>query len=86
MAPDALPLDAEGRAQMKRWLETWKRLGPILDAERVEGLRRLDDAESARIARDLVWPMGTLGDYRGGDDAAGIEPMKDALRKLGPRP
>jgi hypothetical protein len=85
MAPDASPLDAEGLAQMKRWLEHWTRLGPLLEAERIEGLRRLDDVEAARIARDLVWPMATLGDHRGGDDAAGIEPMKDALRKLGRR-
>jgi hypothetical protein len=27
-------LDAEGRALMKRWLQNWKRIGPILEAER----------------------------------------------------
>jgi hypothetical protein len=34
---------------MKRWIAEWSRVGPILDAERLAGLRRLDDAESARI-------------------------------------
>ena len=79
------PLDAETHAQMKQWLDNWKRVGPLLEAERLEKLRRLDDTESARIACDLVWPMGTLGDHRGGDDAAGIVPMKEALGKLGMR-
>jgi hypothetical protein len=77
-------LDAETRAQMKRWLETWRRVGPMLDADRLERLRRLDEAEAARIACDLVWPMGTLEPDRGGDDAAGLVPMKEALRKIGP--
>ena len=77
-------IDAETRRQMKQWLDQWKRAGPILEGERLERLRQLDDAESARIACDLVWPMGTLGDHRSGDDAAGLEPMKAALGKLGP--
>ena len=68
---------------MKQWVDNWARVGPILEAERLARLRQLDDAESARIARDVVWPMGTLGDHRGGDDAAGILPMKEAVRKLG---
>lgn len=77
------PLDADSRARMKQWVDNWAQTGPILEAERLARLRQLDDAESARIARDIVWPMGTLGDHRGGDDAAGIVPMKEALRKLG---
>ena len=81
----AQPVDAKARAQMKQWLDNWQRVGPILEAERLDQLRRLDDEESARIARDLVWPMGTLGDDRGGDDASGLVPMKDALRQLGTR-
>jgi hypothetical protein len=76
-----LPLDAEGRAQMKRWLDQWKRSGTVLDAQRLEELRGLDDIEAARIACDIVWPMGTLGDP-GGDDAAGIVPMQAVLWKL----
>ena len=71
---------------MRQWLENWKRVGPILEAERIEALQRLDDAEAARIARDLVWPIGTLGDERGGDDGEGLVPMKNALRSLGRGP
>jgi hypothetical protein len=77
-------MDAETRHQMKQWLDHWKRVAPILEANRLERLRQLDDAESARIACDLVWPMGTLGGHRGGDDAAGLQPMKNVLQKLGP--
>jgi hypothetical protein len=79
------PVDAKTRAQMKQWLDNWQRVSPQLEAERLEQLRRLDDGESARVARDLVWPMGTLGGNRGGDDAGGLLPMKDALRQLGVR-
>ncbi len=75
----AQPDDTEMRVQMKRWLDNWKRVGPILEASRVEGLRRLTEDEAARIARDLLWPMVPPG---GGDDAEGIAPMKDALRRL----
>lgn len=74
-----LPLDGQGRAETKQWLENWKRVGPLLEAIRVEELRKLTDEESARIARDLLWPMLMPG---GSDDAEGIEPMKDALQRL----
>lgn len=70
---------------MKQWLDQWQRVGPSLEAERLERLCSLDDVESGRIARELVWPMGTLGDHRGGDDAAGLVPLKEALQKLGQR-
>lgn len=70
---------------MKQWIDNWRRVSPLLEAERLEALRGLDEAESARIARDLVWPMGTPGSDRGGDDGAGLVPMKDALRQLGAR-
>ena len=78
-------IDTETRARMKQWLDNWRSVSPLLEAELLEELRRLDDAESARIARDLVWPMGTLGSDRGGDDGAGLVPMKDALQQIGPR-
>lgn len=84
-APQERPFDDKARAQMKEWVDNWKRVGPILEAERVAELRGLSETESARIAVELVWPMGTLGDHRGGDDAAGLMPMKDALLKLGAR-
>lgn len=55
-------LDAESRAQGKRWLENWKRVGPILEAERWDRVRALTDAEAARDATRLFdlwqpdWP------------------------------
>ena len=83
MSSDPPPPDADVRAQMRRWLDNWKRMGPGLEAERITRLQQLDDVESARIAREIVWPMGTLGDHRGGDDGAGILPLMEAVRKLG---
>lgn len=55
-------LDADGRAQAKRWLANWKRVGPILDDERWERVKALTDAEAAREAIGLFelwqpdWP------------------------------
>jgi len=55
-------LDVEGRAQAKRWLENWKRVGPILEQERWERVRALTDADAARDALRLFdlwqpdWP------------------------------
>jgi len=53
---DRLPLDAEGRAQMKQWLDNWKRVGPILDAERWARLAAMTD-EEARHAALLVFDL-----------------------------
>ena len=55
-------LDAEGRAQAKRWLDNWKRVGPILEQERWDRVRALTDADAARDALRLFdlwqpdWP------------------------------
>jgi hypothetical protein len=55
-------LDAEGRAQAKRWLENWKRVGPILEQERWDRVKALTDADAARDALRLFelwqpdWP------------------------------
>lgn len=34
------------RAQHKRWLENWKRVGPLLEAERWERVRNMTDEEA----------------------------------------
>ena len=73
------PLDEAGRAGMKQWLDQWKQAGPILEAERVANLRKLDDPESARIAVELLWPLARVGL---GDAGEGLVPMKEALRCL----
>ena len=55
-------LDAEGRAQAKRWVDNWKRLGPILEQERWDRVKALTDADAARDALRLFelwqpdWP------------------------------
>ena len=55
-------LDAAGRVLAKRWLENWKRVGPILEAERWARVEALTDEEAARDAIRLFdlwqpdWP------------------------------
>lgn len=76
------PFDAEARARTAEWLEGWARTGPLLEARRVEELRQLTGAESARIAVELLWPMVPPGP---GDDGEGLRPMHDVLRRLAER-
>jgi hypothetical protein len=61
--PGDVPLlDAEGRALAKRWIDNWKRVGPILERERWERVKALTDEEAAREALMLFdlwqpdWP------------------------------
>lgn len=63
MAPQApIPSDPDAREQHKRWLENWKRVGPILEAERLERLRNMTDEEAQTATRQLLelwqpdWP------------------------------
>jgi hypothetical protein len=62
MSRDTLPLDAEGRARMKRWLDDWRRVGPILEQERWNRVAALTDAEAQQTAVQLFdlwqpdWP------------------------------
>ena len=46
------PVDADMRAAAKRWLDTWKRVGPILEQERWDRVQALTDADAAR---DALW-------------------------------
>ena len=55
------------------------RVGPLLEARRVVQLRALTEAEAARIAVEILWPMTSVGH---GDAGDGLAPMRDALRKL----
>ena len=62
MSLDGLPLDADERAQTKRWLENWKRVGPVLDQERWDRVAALTDIEAQQAAVRLFelwqpdWP------------------------------
>lgn len=62
------PLDATGRAQMKQWLDNWKRLGPILAAERWARLAAMTEGETQQATTDLLdlWQPDWTGD--GGEE------------------
>ena len=57
------PLTDEERAQMRRWLEMWRKTGPVLEEERIHRMQALTELEAARIACDL-WLLARPG---GGD-------------------
>ena len=63
-SPVTFPLDAESRAQMKQWLENWKRVGPILEAERWARLAAMTDEEAQRESFLLLelWQPDWHGD------------------------
>lgn len=62
MSSNVRLLDAQGRAQMRRWLSNWERLGPILEQERWDRIVALTDAEAQQAAVRLFelwqpdWP------------------------------
>jgi hypothetical protein len=62
MSNDAPAFDADVRAQMKHWLDTWKRVGPLLEQERWDRVVALTDAEAQQAAIRLFalwrpdWP------------------------------
>ncbi len=58
------PSDPEVREQHRRWLENWKRVGPILEEERWQRLAAMTDEEAQRVTRDLLdlWQPGMKGD------------------------
>jgi hypothetical protein len=62
MSNDVPPFDADMRAQMKHWLDDWKRLGPMLEQERWDHVVALTDAEAQQAAVRLFalwrpdWP------------------------------
>ena len=60
---------AADRAGMKRWLDTWKHAGPILEDERWTRLRAMSEDEANQTVRWLLvlWQP----DWRG-DDGEGL--------------
>jgi hypothetical protein len=54
----------EARAQTKRWLDNWKRVGPILDAERSARLAAMTDDEAQQATQRVLelWQLGWHGD------------------------
>jgi hypothetical protein len=57
-------LDADGREQMKRWLENWQRVGPLLEAERWARLAAMSLDEAQRASRRVLqlWRPDWHGD------------------------
>jgi hypothetical protein len=51
---------------MRRWLDNWQRVGPVLDEERWARLARASDAELRVQSLDLLnlWQPGLRGDGR----------------------
>ena len=49
-------LTAEERAQTRRWLETWARVGPILEDERWARLQAMTPEELQVVTRQ-VWEL-----------------------------
>lgn len=39
---------------MKRWLDNWRTVGPLLEQERAERLARMTDAEAQRVTQQLL--------------------------------
>jgi len=57
-------LEAESRAQMKQWLDNWKVVGPILEAERWARLAAMTDEEAQRASLLVLelWQPDWYGD------------------------
>ena len=64
VSSDGPALDVDTRAAMKRWVENWKRAGPLLDAERWRRLRAMRTGQRARMTLDLLslWQPDRPGD------------------------
>ncbi len=63
MTPTDLSRD-DVRAGLKRWLDTWKVTGPLLEQERADRLSRMTDQEAQQQTRDLfaLWRPSVLDD------------------------
>ena len=58
------PLDPDLRAQLKSWLDNWKHVGPILEAERWERLETMTDEDAQQAMRRVLelWQPDWIGD------------------------
>ncbi|OFW39418.1 MAG: hypothetical protein A3J29_20625 [Acidobacteria bacterium RIFCSPLOWO2_12_FULL_67_14b] len=73
------PASIEAKAEMRRWVERWKVVGPLLDAERWARLATASDDELRRQSRDLLalWQPGLAG-----DDGEGIVLQQRTFARL----
>ncbi len=57
-------LTAEAKAEMRQWVDRWKVVGPILEAERWARLLATSEDDLRRQSLDLLalWQPGVAGD------------------------
>lgn len=63
MPPTRVPHD-DVRARIRRWLDNWREVSPLLEQERAERLARMTDEEAQELARNLLalWRPSELDD------------------------
>lgn len=78
----ALTPSASAKDEMRRWVERWKVVGPLLEAERWARLSGATDAALQRQAWDLLalWQPGVAG-----DDGEAIVRQQRVFARLGNR-
>jgi hypothetical protein len=61
---DPRQITADERADMRKWLETWREAGRLLDEERWQRIRHLTDDEAWEQTESLfkMWEPGMTGD------------------------
>lgn len=59
-----MSFDAAARAEMKRWVDNWKRVGPILEEERWRRVAAMSDDDRQRASQLVLelWQPGWHGD------------------------
>lgn len=75
--------DDNARTQVKQWADNWKRVSPILEAERWARLEAMTDEEATTIAVELLslYQSGVPG-----DDGEGVLAIQSAFSKWRTRP
>lgn len=70
---------AEPKAEMRQWVDRWKVVGPLLEAERWARLLASSDDELRRQSDDLLnlWQPGVPG-----DDGEGIVLQQQVFARL----
>lgn len=76
------PYDKSARAQMKQWVDNWKRAGPILEAERWSRLEAMTDEERTVMSVEL---LSLYQADKSGDDGEGLLAIQRAFSKWGAR-
>ena len=61
---DSLGISPEAKAEMQRWIDRWKWVGPLLDEDRWRRLQRCSEEELTRQALDVLdlWRPDVPGD------------------------